>query len=146
MTERFTEKVNDRNMVRNGIYGTIGTHGRYFVGEAIDKLAEYETAEEEITKKLDKIKEHLFSLGYTENLEEGEMFDIIIEVIKELNEYRRTGTVKEFKEMDLIISKVERNELPRIINEWIQYSEVGTVERCREAVEKQQPKQVTIKE
>lgn len=47
MTERFTEKVNGRNMVRNGIYGTIGTHGRYFVGEAIDKLAEYETAEEE---------------------------------------------------------------------------------------------------
>ena len=47
VTERFTEKVNGRNMVRNGIYGTIGTHGRYFVGEAIDKLAEYETAEEE---------------------------------------------------------------------------------------------------
>ena len=47
MTERFTEKVNGRNMVRNGIYGMIGTHGRYFVGEAIDKLAEYETAEEE---------------------------------------------------------------------------------------------------
>ena len=47
MTERFTEKVNGRNMVRNGIYGTIGTHGRYFVGDAIDKLAEYETAEEE---------------------------------------------------------------------------------------------------
>ena len=47
MTERFTGKVSDRNMVSNGIYGMIGKRGRYFVGEAIDKLAEYETAEEE---------------------------------------------------------------------------------------------------
>ena len=34
-------------MVSNGIYGMIGKCGRYFVGEAIDRLAEYETAEEE---------------------------------------------------------------------------------------------------
>ena len=47
MMERFTKKVNGRNMVRNGIYGMIGKCGRHFVGEAIDKLAEYETAEEE---------------------------------------------------------------------------------------------------
>ena len=47
MTERFTGKVSGRNMVSNGIYGMIGKCGRYFVGEAIDKLAEYETAEEE---------------------------------------------------------------------------------------------------
>lgn len=47
VTERFTGKVSGRNMVSNGIYGMIGKRGRYFVGEAIDKLAEYETAEEE---------------------------------------------------------------------------------------------------
>ena len=47
MTERFTGKVSGRNMVSNGIYGMIGKCGRYFVGEAIDKLAEYETAEED---------------------------------------------------------------------------------------------------
>ena len=47
MTERFTGKVSGRNMVSNGIYGMIGKRGRYFVGEAIDKLAEYETTEEE---------------------------------------------------------------------------------------------------
>ena len=34
-------------MVSNGIYGMIGKRGRYFVGEAIDKLAEYETTEDE---------------------------------------------------------------------------------------------------
>lgn len=47
MTERLTGKVSGRNMVSNGIYGMIGKRGRYFVGESIDKLAEYETAEEE---------------------------------------------------------------------------------------------------
>lgn len=47
MTERLTGKVSGRNMVSNGIYGMIGKRGRYFVGESIDKLAEYETAEDE---------------------------------------------------------------------------------------------------
>lgn len=47
MTERLTGKVSGRNMVSNGIYGMIGKRGRYFVGEAIDKLAEYETADDE---------------------------------------------------------------------------------------------------
>lgn len=44
MTERLTEIINDRNAVRDGICGTIGNSGRYFIGKAIDKLAEYENA------------------------------------------------------------------------------------------------------
>lgn len=47
MTERLTEIINDRNAVRDGICGTIGNSGRYFIGKAIDKLAEYENAEGE---------------------------------------------------------------------------------------------------
>lgn len=47
MTQRFSEKINERNVVINGINSTIGIHGRYFIGAAIDKLSEYETAEEE---------------------------------------------------------------------------------------------------
>ena len=47
MTERLTEIINDRNAVRDGICGTIGNSGRYFIGKAIDKLLEYENAEEE---------------------------------------------------------------------------------------------------
>lgn len=49
MTERLTEKFKDgRNILRNGIFDIfhIG-FGRFFEGDAIDKLAEYETAEEE---------------------------------------------------------------------------------------------------
>ena len=46
MTERlrFTEIYNNRNIARVGIDESFGT---YYTGEAIDKLAEYETAEEE---------------------------------------------------------------------------------------------------
>ena len=75
MTERFTEKVNGINMVRNGIYGTIGTHGRYFVGEAIDKLAEYETADEEgrLVVLPCKIGTSVFQISYT--LSYGEIGD-----------------------------------------------------------------------
>ena len=47
MTQRFSEKINERNVVINGINSTIGSHGRYLIGAAIDKLSEYETAEEE---------------------------------------------------------------------------------------------------
>lgn len=41
---RFTETYNNRNIVRTGIDESFGT---YYSGKAIDKLAEYETAEEE---------------------------------------------------------------------------------------------------
>ena len=40
-----------------------------------------------------------------------------------------------------IVNKTDRNELAKIIDEWLEYSKIGTVEECREAVEKQKPKQ-----
>ena len=49
MTERLTEKFKDgRNILRKGIENIhhIG-FGQFYAGEAIDKLAEYETAEAE---------------------------------------------------------------------------------------------------
>lgn len=39
-----------------------------------------------------------------------------------------------------IVNKTDRNELAKIIDEWLEYSKIGTVEECREAVEKQKPK------
>ena len=66
MTERFTGKVSGRNMVSNGIYGMIGKRGRYFVGEAIDKLAEYETAEEEgrLVVLPCKVGDYIWDIGF----------------------------------------------------------------------------------
>ncbi|WP_287493444.1 hypothetical protein [Sellimonas sp.] len=44
-----------------------------------------------------------------------------------------------------IVNKTDRNELAKIIDEWLEYSKIGTVKECREAVEKQRPKKVKIK-
>ena len=49
MTERLTEEFKDgRNILRKGIENIhhVG-FGQFYAGEAIDKLSEYETAEEE---------------------------------------------------------------------------------------------------
>ena len=49
MTERLTEEFKDgRNILRKGIENIhhVG-FGQFYAGEAVDKLAEYETAEEE---------------------------------------------------------------------------------------------------
>lgn len=66
--------------------------------------------------------------------------EIAIEALKEIQQYRKIGTVEECREMASIISKVERNELAKIIDEWLLYKKIGTVEECREAVESQKPK------
>lgn len=63
-----------------------------------------------------------------------------ITALKEIQQYRKIGTVEECKELAAIVNKVERNELAKIIDEWISYRKIGTVEECREAVEKQKPK------
>ena len=43
-----------------------------------------------------------------------------------------------------IVNKTDRNELAKIIDEWLEYSKIGTVEECREAVEKQKAKKCII--
>ena len=69
-------------------------------------------------------------------------FDMAVNAIREVQKYREIGTVKECRELASIVNKVERNELAKIIDEWISYRKIGTVEECREAVEKQKPKKI----
>ena len=67
-------------------------------------------------------------------------FKTAIKALEEIQYYREIGTVEECKELAAIVNKVERNELAKIIDEWISYRKIGTVEECREVVEKQKPK------
>lgn len=76
----------------------------------------------------------------TKFLKEKEALLMAVKSIKEVQRYREIGTVKECRELASIVNKVERNELAKIIDEWISYRKIGTVEECREAVEKQKPK------
>ena len=68
--------------------------------------------------------------------EMAEVRDMAIEAIKEVQQYREIGTVKECRELASIVNKVERNELAKTIDEWISYRKIGTVEECREVVER----------
>ena len=76
--------------------------------------------------------------------EMAEVRDIAISALKEIQQYREIGTVKECKEMASIVKKSERSELAKIIDEWLKYRKIGTVEECGEAVEKQKPMQINI--
>ena len=69
-----------------------------------------------------------------------EALGIAISTLKEIQQYRKIGTVEECKELASIVNMAERNELAKAIDEWLKYNKIGTVEECREAVEKQKPK------
>lgn len=71
-----------------------------------------------------------------------EAAEIAITAIKEIQQYREIGTVEECRELESIVTKAERNELGKVIDEWLRYSKIGTVEECQEAREKQKPKKI----
>lgn len=66
--------------------------------------------------------------------------NIAIKALKEIQQYRAIGTVKYFRECADILNKTETDELAKIIDEWILYHKIGTVEECRETKERQKPK------
>lgn len=58
-------------------------------------------------------------------------------ILEELGQYRAIGTVKYFRECANILKESETDNLSKIIDEWLLYQKIGTVEECREAREKQ---------
>lgn len=93
--------------------------------------------ETEAIKGLLFLKEKLYNGIYADRLG---CIDYAVYTLKEIQQYREIGTVKECRELASIVNKVERNELAKIIDEWINYSKIGTVEECREAMGKQNTK------
>ena len=80
--------------------------------------------------------------GYPPETGINDVFEAIntaIEALKEVQQYLEIGTVRELREIASIVRKAEKCELAKIIDEWIAYHKIGTVEECREAVEKQKP-------
>lgn len=70
---------------------------------------------------------------------------VAISALKEIQQYREIGTVEECRTLASIVNKVERNELAKIIDEWLEYSKIGTVEECQEAREKQAQKDLEFR-
>ena len=72
----------------------------------------------------------------------GQALTMAISALEEIQQYREIGTVEECKELASIVNMAEKNELAKVIDEWLKYSKIGTVEECREAREKQKPKEI----
>lgn len=61
--------------------------------------------------------------------------------IKEVQQYRKIGTPEELTRAQKYIDLAKQNgTIGKMIEECAAYEEIGTVEECREAVEKQKPK------
>ena len=70
----------------------------------------------------------------------GKEHDQLAEWLKEVQQYREIGTLEEFEKLKL----AENGIIWGLIDEYVAYKQVGTVEECREAVEKQKPKEPTV--
>ena len=66
----------------------------------------------------------------------GKEHDQLAEWLKEVQQYREIGTLEEFERLKL----AENSIIWGLVDEYVAYKQVGTVEECREAVEKQKPK------
>lgn len=94
---------------------------------------------EESIEILEEVKE-LDDTMYAYNPVYMSALDIAISALKEVQQYRKIGTVDECRKLVSIVNKAERDELAKIIDEWLKYSKIGTAEECRAAVEKQKLK------
>ena len=54
--------------------------------------------------------------------------EIAIKALEEVQQYREIGTVEECKELASIVNMAEKEVLAKIIDEWLLYSKIGTVE------------------
>lgn len=69
---------------------------------------------------------------------------LAITALEEIQQYRAIGTVKYFRECANALKESEADNLSKIINEWLLYKKIGTVEECREARERQRAKKHNI--
>lgn len=76
--------------------------------------------------------------GYDFELDQAIL--IAAQALEEIQQYREIGTLEEFEKLKL----AENGIIWGLIDEYVAYKQVGTVEECREAVEKQKPKKTSI--
>ena len=68
-----------------------------------------------------------------------DVYEVAVNALEEIQQYRSLGTLEEFKNCKNILNKSETEELAKIIDEWLLYHKIGTLEELREAREKQVP-------
>ena len=95
---------------------------------------------EEAIEILEEVKElddtlYAYSDAYMKALE------VALYALKEIRNYRKLGTLEELARAKRYIDLSKRHStIGEMIDECAEYESIGTVEKCREAVEKQKPK------
>lgn len=70
-----------------------------------------------------------------------EALEIALYALKEIQNYRKLGTLEELARAKKYIDLAKKHgTIGEMIDECAEYEAIGTVEECREAVEKQKPK------
>ena len=92
----------------------------------------------EEVKQLDDIL-YAYSSVYMEALE------VALSVLREIQNYRKLGTLEELARAKKYIDLAKKHgTIGEMIDECAEYEAIGTVEECREAVEKQKVKYIKI--
>ena len=82
--------------------------------------------------------EELAKLSLNDHAARKELFETAITALKEIQQYRKIGTVEYFEKLKLM----DNGTIWGFINEYVDYKNIGTVEECREAVERQEAKNI----
>lgn len=90
--------------------------------------------ENETIKGLMFLKEKLYNGIYADRLD---CIDYAITALKELQQYRKIGNIELLERLKRYADISEQQSLWEILDEFLEYRKIGTVEECREAVEKQ---------
>lgn len=97
---------------------------------------------EEAIEILEEVKElddtlYAYSAAYMEALE------VALSSLKEIQNYRKLGTLEELARAKKYIDLAKKHgTIGEMIDSCAEYEEIGTVEECREAVEKQKAKEL----
>ena len=100
--------------------------------------------EQEALEILEEVKElddtlYAYSDAYMKALE------VALSVLREIQNYRKLGTLEELARAKKYIDLAKKHgTIGEMIDECAEYESIGTVEKCREAIEKQRPKKCII--
>lgn len=70
-----------------------------------------------------------------------EALEVALSVLKEIQNYRKLGTLEELARAKKYIDLAKKHgTIGEMIDECAEYESIGTVKKCREAIEKHRPK------
>ena len=94
---------------------------------------------QEAIEILEEVKE-LDDTLYAYNAAYMEALEVALFALKEIQNYRKLGTLEELARAKKYIDLAKKHgTIGEMIDECAEYEAIGTVEECREAVEKQKP-------